>query len=34
MNVHLLGTGAALSEGGRTTTMLAIEGESVIVVDC
>lgn len=34
MNVHLLGTGAALSEGDRTTTMLAFEGESVIVVDC
>ncbi len=33
--VHLLGTGAALSDGGRTTTMLAVEaGPSVFLVDC
>ncbi|MEX2571644.1 MAG: MBL fold metallo-hydrolase [Gemmatimonadota bacterium] len=33
-SLHLLGTGAALSAADRTTTMLAFEGESVIVVDC
>lgn len=33
--LHLLGTGAALSDAGRTTTMLAFEsGERVLVVDC
>lgn len=33
--LHLLGTGAALSDASRTTTMLAFEdGESVLVVDC
>lgn len=33
--LHLLGTGAALSDAGRTTTMLAFEsGDSVVVVDC
>src|SRR5690606_16896017 len=32
--LHLLGTGAALSTPDRTTTMLAVEGESVIVIDC
>ncbi|HEX8682396.1 MAG TPA: MBL fold metallo-hydrolase [Ardenticatenaceae bacterium] len=33
--LHLLGTGAALSDPHRTTTMLAFQGEgSVIVVDC
>jgi ribonuclease Z len=33
--VHLLGTGAALSDRDRTTTMLAVEGESSIhLVDC
>lgn len=33
--VHLLGTGAGLSDGSRTTTMLAFESAgSVIVVDC
>jgi ribonuclease Z len=33
--LHLLGTGAALSDAERTTTMLAFEGEgSVLVVDC
>jgi len=33
--VHLLGTGAALSDSGRTTTMLAVEGESSLyLVDC
>jgi ribonuclease Z len=33
--LHLLGTGAALSSGDRTTTMLAIEGDhSNLVVDC
>lgn len=33
--LHLLGTGAALSDPSRTTTMLAFEdGESVLVVDC
>lgn len=33
--VHLLGTGAALSDASRTTTMLAIErGGDVLVVDC
>jgi ribonuclease Z len=33
-HLHLLGTGAALSTADRTTTMLAFEGESVLVVDC
>ncbi|MQA88781.1 MAG: MBL fold metallo-hydrolase [Gemmatimonas sp.] len=33
-DLHLLGTGAALADGDRTTTMLAFEGRSVIVVDC
>jgi ribonuclease Z len=32
--LHLLGTGAALSSSDRTTTMLAVEGGSVIVIDC
>jgi ribonuclease Z len=32
--LHLLGTGAALSSAGRTTTMLAVEGRSVIMIDC
>ncbi len=33
--LHVLGSGAAYSDGGRTTTMLALEGSSgVIVVDC
>jgi ribonuclease Z len=33
--LHLLGTGAALSDAGRTTTMLAFEaGDGVVVVDC
>jgi ribonuclease Z len=33
--LHLLGTGAAVSDAGRTTTMLAFEsGDSVVVVDC
>ena len=33
--LHLLGTGAALSDPHRTTTMLAFQGNgSVIVVDC
>jgi ribonuclease Z len=33
--LHLLGTGAALSDAQRTTTMLAFEAErSVLVVDC
>ena len=32
--LHLLGTGAALSDASRTTTMLAFEGKSVVVVDC
>ncbi len=33
--VHVLGSGAAYSDGGRTTTMLALEGPSgVVVVDC
>lgn len=33
--VHLLGTGAALSDKSRTTTMLALEGEeSLLLVDC
>lgn len=33
--VHLLGTGAALSDKSRTTTMLALEGqESLMLVDC
>lgn len=33
--LHLLGTGAALSDAGRTTTMLAFQAEnSAIVVDC
>ncbi len=33
--VHVLGSGAAFSDGSRTTTMLALEGPSgVVVVDC
>lgn len=33
--LHLLGTGAALSDGDRTTTMLAFQDEgSTMVVDC
>lgn len=33
--LHLLGTGAAASDAGRTTTMLALEHrDSVILVDC
>lgn len=33
--LHLLGTGAALSDASRTTTMLAFESAgSVVVVDC
>ena len=33
--LHLLGTGAALSDASRTTTMLAFEAaDSVVVVDC
>ncbi|MGH2544378.1 MAG: MBL fold metallo-hydrolase [Ardenticatenaceae bacterium] len=33
--LHLLGTGASISEAHRTTTMLAFEsGPSVVVVDC
>lgn len=33
--LHLLGTGAALSDAHRTTTMLAVSsGRSTIVVDC
>lgn len=33
--LHLLGTGAALSDPHRTTTMLAVEaGSSVVLVDC
>jgi ribonuclease Z len=33
--VHLLGTGAALSDAGRTTTMLAFEQPGdVVLVDC
>ncbi len=35
MHLHLLGTGAALSDASRTTTMLALEGtDSVVVIDC
>lgn len=35
MTLHLLGTGAALSDAGRTTTMLALEGRrSLLLVDC
>jgi len=35
MTLHLLGTGAAISDPHRTTTMLAIESErSLIVIDC
>lgn len=35
VTLHLLGTGAALSDANRTTTMLALEGRrSVILVDC
>jgi ribonuclease Z len=33
-SLHLLGTGAALSDRDRTTTMLAVEGRSVVVIDC
>lgn len=32
--LHLLGTGAALAGPDRTTTMLAFEGATTIVVDC
>jgi ribonuclease Z len=33
--LHVLGSGAAYSDGGRTTTMLALEGDAgVVVVDC
>jgi ribonuclease Z len=33
--LHLLGTGAALSDGRRTTTMLAFEsGGRILVIDC
>ncbi len=33
--LHLLGTGAALSDKYRTTTMLALEaGDSLVVIDC
>ena len=33
--VHVLGSGAAFSDGSRTTTMLALEGPSgIVVVDC
>ena len=33
--VHVLGSGAAFSDGARTTTMLALEGSSgIVVVDC
>ncbi|HET8985712.1 MAG TPA: MBL fold metallo-hydrolase [Trueperaceae bacterium] len=32
---HLLGTGAALSDKDRTTTMLAVQGrESLVLIDC
>lgn len=35
MIVHVLGSGAAYSDGARTTTMLALEGPAgIIVVDC
>jgi ribonuclease Z len=34
-NLHLLGTGATVSDPHRTTTMLALEGErSLVVIDC
>lgn len=33
--LHLLGTGAALSDASRTTTMLAVQGgETLLLVDC
>jgi len=33
--LHLLGTGAAFSDGDRTTTMLAVSGPgSTVVIDC
>lgn len=33
--LHLLGTGAALSDGSRTTTMLAVEdSSSTLLIDC
>jgi ribonuclease Z len=33
--VHVLGSGAAFSDGSRTTTMLALEGPSgIVVIDC
>lgn len=33
--LHLLGTGAALSDGERTTTMLAVHADlSTVVIDC
>lgn len=35
VTLHLLGTGAALSDSGRTTTMLALEGSgSLYLIDC
>lgn len=35
VTLHLLGTGAALSDSGRTTTMLAVEGPgSLYLIDC
>lgn len=35
MTLHLLGTGAALSDATRTTTMLAVEAAGrVVVIDC
>jgi ribonuclease Z len=35
LKLHLLGTGAAVSDGSRTTTMLAIEDpEATFVIDC
>lgn len=35
VTLHLLGTGAALSDSGRTTTMLAVQGpDSLYLVDC
>ncbi len=35
VTLHLLGTGAALSDASRTTTMLAVEGPgSLYLVDC
>lgn len=35
VTLHLLGTGAALSDSSRTTTMLAVEGpSSLYLIDC